>query len=83
MSESYRVTVTESVLRETPLTEDGFGAALELRLTTKADAELWVDERNQSLPGLGQLTLHTAHPNDNSDVDAYLVFRPQSGSVVD
>ena len=35
--------------------------------------------RNQEYASVGQLTLHTAHPADKSNVDADVVFQPVKG----
>jgi hypothetical protein len=39
----------------------------------------WVTEQNREHTSRGQLTLHTAHPADTSDGDAYVVFQPVKG----
>lgn len=76
MSDPFRVAVKESVFRETPLTEADFDDDLMVEFPSEGDAEAWVTEQNQAHSAMGQLTLHSAHPNDTSDADAYLVFRP-------
>lgn len=79
MLDSYLVELKDSVFRETPLTEDEFDDDRQIEFPSKADAEEWVADRNRSHSELGTLTLHTAHPNDKSDVDAYVVFKPSQG----
>jgi len=79
VSEAYRVAVKESVFRETPLTEDDFGDDLHLEFPSEDEAQEWMSELNRALPVTGQLVLHTAHPNDTSDADAYLIFKPAQG----
>lgn len=83
MSESYLVELKDSVFRETPLTEDEFNEDRQLEFPTVADAEEWVADQNRSHSVMGDLTLHTAHPNDKSNVDAYVVFHPTGVWVVD
>lgn len=81
MSDSYLVELKDSVFRETPLTEDEFDRQIEFSST--AEAKEWVADQNRSHSEMGKLTLHTAHPNNKSDVDAYVVFQPQGAWVVD
>jgi hypothetical protein len=76
MNRPYRVAIKESVFRETSLSVDEFDDDPTLAFDSKAAAQEWVDEQNDRLPGPGTLNLHKAHPNDSSDVDAYLVSRP-------
>jgi len=33
----------------------------------------------RSCPTVASLVVHTAHPNDNSNVDAYIVYKPSQG----
>ena len=40
-------------------------------------------EKNKLHDNLGELTLHDAHPNDKSDVEAYVLFQPKGGWVPD
>ena len=79
MPDNYLVELKDSVFRETPLTEDEFNDDRQIEISSEADAAEWVSEQNRSHSEMGELTLHTAHPNDTSDVDAYLVFRPSQG----
>lgn len=79
MSERYRIELKESVFRETPLTEAEFDDDLQLTFSSEREAAAWVTEQNRAHSEMGELTLHTAHPNDQSDVDAYVVFQPQQG----
>lgn len=73
---AFRVAVKQSVFRETPLSEDAFDGEPALVFDSEGDARTWLDEQNEQLPGPGTVTLHAAHPDDASGVDAYLVFRP-------
>ncbi|WP_340100104.1 hypothetical protein [Salinibaculum salinum] len=75
----YIVELKDSVFRETPLSEVDFDEDRRLAFDSKADAEEWVTERNREHASRGQLTLHTAHPADTSDIDAYVVFQPVKG----
>lgn len=79
MSERYRIEIKESVFRETPLTEAEFDDDLQLVFSLESEAAAWVAEQNGKHSKMGELTLHTAHPNDQLDVDAYVVFQPQQG----
>lgn len=83
MTASYLVEIKPSVFRETPLSraDFDFDAADDPQLSfdSETDAETWVIELNREHPNPGQLTLHTAHPDDASNVDAYLVFHPAQG----
>lgn len=79
MSNSYLVELKDSVFRETPLTEDDFDDDRQIEFSSEADAEEWISDQNQLHSKMGELTLHTAHPNDKSDVDAYVVFQPRGG----
>ena len=81
MPDGYLVELKDSVFRETPLTEDEFDRQIEF--PSEAGAEEWVSEQNRSHSEMGELTLHTAHPYDKSNVDAYVVFQPQGGWVPD
>lgn len=79
MSDSYLVELKDSVFRKTPLTEGEFNDDRQIEFRSAADAEEWVASQNRSHSARGQLTLHAAHPNDTSNVDAYVVFRPSQG----
>lgn len=79
MSSTYRTSVKDSVVRNTPLTEEDIGDDRHLEFTSKARAEDWIEKQNRSVPCLGRLTLRRAHPEDGSDVDAYVVFQPATG----
>ncbi|MFB6233140.1 MAG: hypothetical protein ABEH61_02670 [Haloarculaceae archaeon] len=79
MPDSYLVELKDSVFRETPLGEADFEDDRQIEFPSVADAEEWVSEQNRTHSKLGALTLHTAHPNDKSAVDAYVVFRPSQG----
>ena len=75
----YIVELKDSVFRETPLTDANFDEDRRLVFGSKADAEGWVTEQNREHTSRGQLTLHTAHPANTSDADAYVVFQPVKG----
>jgi hypothetical protein len=77
MSDGYLVELKDSVFRETPLTEDEFDRQIEF--SSETDAEEWVADQNRSHSEDGELTLHTAHPNDTSYVDAYVVVKTSQG----
>lgn len=83
MTDSYIVEIKPSVFRETPLSSDDFefdsGGEPRISFESGPDAETWVIELNGEHTTMGQLTLHTAHPEDTSNVDAYLVFHPAQG----
>ena len=79
LNDSYIVAVKQSVFRETPLSEDDFGEDCQLAFTSKEEAEDWITDKNRHHAKSGQLTLHTAHPNDASDAAAYVVFQPAQG----
>jgi hypothetical protein len=78
MTDNYVVELKDSVFRGTPLSEDEYETG-RLRFDSKADAQEWVDDRNAGHSRLGRLVVHTAHPNDSSDVDAYIVYKPSQG----
>jgi len=78
MSDGYLVELKESVFDETHLSEDEFDDR-RLRFDSEADAAEWVEDRNGEHSRPGSLVVHTAHPNDNSDVDAYIVYKPSQG----
>ncbi|WP_330630869.1 hypothetical protein [Halocatena halophila] len=83
MTESFVVELKPSVFRETAFTRSDF----ELPATdpprrtfeTPTAADQWANELNERHQDMGQLSIHTPHPNDTSDVDAYLVFHPAQG----
>jgi len=79
MSERYRIELKESVFRGTPLTESEFDDDLQLVFSSETEVDAWVAEQNQRHSEMGELTLHTAHPDDTSGVDAYVVFQPRQG----
>jgi len=83
MSESYLVELKDTVFQDTPLTEDEFSDDRQIEFSSEADAEAWVSAKNKLHDNLGELTLHAAHPNDNSDVEAYVVFKPKGRWVLD
>lgn len=82
MTSDYRVSVKDSVFRKTGLSRNEYEESV-LTFDSKADAQAWIDEQNDLFSVPGGLTLHTAHPNDNSGVDAYLVFRESGVWTVD
>jgi hypothetical protein len=75
----YIVALKDSVFRETPLVEADFDEDRQITFDSKQDAEAWVTERNREHERMGELTLHSAHPADSSDADAYVVFQPVKG----
>jgi len=78
VTDSYLVELKDSVFRETPLAPETFDDR-RIAFDSREAAEEWVAERNDEHATLGQLTLHAAHPEDTSGVDAYVVFRPPKG----
>ena len=83
MPDSYLIELKDSVFRETALTEEEFENDRQIEFPSEVDAEEWVFDQNRLHSEMGKLTLHTAHPTDNSDVDAYVVFQPRGGWVPD
>ncbi len=83
MSDTYLVELKDTVFQDTPLTEEEFSDDRQIEFSSEADAEAWVSDKNKLHDNLGELTLHDAHPNDNSDVEAYVVFQPKGGWVPD
>jgi hypothetical protein len=83
MSGNYLVEIKDSVFRETPLTEEEFDDDLRIEFDSENHAEAWVSKQNRSHSEMGDLTLHSAHPNDASNVDAYVVFQPRKVWVPD
>lgn len=80
---TYSVAIKKSVFRDTPLDRDDFGEDPRLAFESETEAEEWIEARNDELPVAIRLNLHTAHPNDASDVDAYLVSRPKGAWTPD
>ena len=78
MTDTYLIELKDSVFRETPLTANEFDDNRQLEFPSDADAEEWVREQNRLHTDSNELTLHSAHPNDKSDVDAYVVFQPKN-----
>ncbi|MEF8784077.1 MAG: hypothetical protein V5A39_13880 [Haloarculaceae archaeon] len=76
MPDTYRVSIKQSVFQSTGLSEEEYGDST-LKFQDESAAETWVDETNEELSSYGQLVLHTAHPNDKSGVDAYLIYKDQ------
>lgn len=75
MTTEYRVAVKESVRREQTVPNDAYDDDGRLAFNSEAAAEEWVANQNESSPSLGQLILREPDPEDDTDVDAYLVFR--------
>lgn len=75
MTDQYRVIVKESARCEKTVPEDIFDDNGRRVFDSKAAAEEWVADHNESSPSLGQLILRDPDPEDETDVDAYLVFR--------
>jgi len=80
---AFRVAVKESVFEGTSLRNEEYGEDPELAFDSEEEAREWVADADELLSGPGTLTLHTAHPNDSSGVDAYLVFKPGGVWTVD
>ena len=79
MTETYLVEAKNSVFSDTSLAEADFDTNCQREFPSEAAAEDWVTDQMNPHTNPGTLSLHTAHPNDTSDVDAYLVFRPSQG----
>jgi hypothetical protein len=90
MGESYLVEVKQSVFIETSLTPADFDPVSNLSLTedfserilveftSHGDAMSWVKTLDPELSHrAGHLSIHTAHSEDKSEVDAYLRFSPR------
>lgn len=91
MSESYLVEVKQSVFIETSLTPadfdpvsnlsptEDFDERILMNFTSYEDAKSWVGTLRPELSHrAGRLTIHAAHSEDESQVDAYLLFTPRS-----
>jgi hypothetical protein len=92
MSDSYLVEVKPSVFSDTSLipadfdpvsnmalSEDRFEERLLMDFTSREDAESWVKSLHPKLSHrAGRLIIHRAHNQDNSEVDAYLLFHPRN-----
>jgi hypothetical protein len=93
MPDSYLVEVKPSVFSETSLkpadfdavsnlslSEEEFEGGLLMEFTSEEDAESWVQSYSPEIytHRAGRLRLHSAHRDDGSDVDAYLLFKPRS-----
>jgi hypothetical protein len=90
VSESYLVEVKKSVFIETSLTPADFDPVSNLSLTedlserilmeftSHGDAMSWVRTLDPELAHrAGHITIHGAHSEDESEVDAYLRFSPR------
>ncbi|MFA1609870.1 hypothetical protein [Halobellus rubicundus] len=90
MSESYLVEVKKSVLVETSLTPkdfdpvsnltltDDFDERILMEFTSPDDAREWINTLNPKLSHrVGRLSIYDTHPQDESEVDAYLRFSPR------
>lgn len=75
MTDMYQVAAKRSVRREQTVPNDAYNDDNRLVFESEAAAETWVAKHNESSPSLGQLFLRAPDPEDNSDIDAYLVFR--------
>jgi hypothetical protein len=92
MGSSYLVEVKPSVFIETSLTptdfdpvsnlslsEDQFEERLLMEFISREDAESWISSLRPKLSHrAGQLTIHEAHYQDDSEVDGYLIFHPRT-----
>lgn len=92
MSESYLIEVKQSVFTDTSLSPgdfdrvsnlslsgDSFEERILMEFTSREDAESWVRTLHPKLSHrAGQLTVHQAHYEHESGVDAYLIFSPRS-----
>lgn len=91
MGSSYLVQVKPSVFSETDLTPadfdavsnlslsgDEFDSKLNMEFSSREDAESWVEglDYRKNVGRRGRLRLHSAHSEDHSEVDAYLLFKP-------
>jgi hypothetical protein len=83
VSDTYLVELKDTVFQDTPLTEDEFSDDRQIEFPSEGAAEEWISEKNELHDNIGGLTLHAAHPNDKSDVEAYVVFQPQGRWVPD
>ena len=92
MPTTYLVEVKPSVFAETSLiesdfddisnmglSEDTFDTNLHMEFRSREDAESWVEELSQSLnyDRDGRLRIQTAHAEDSSKADGYLLFKPR------
>jgi len=82
MTESFTITIKQSVFDATGLSEEKY-ANETFSFESEAAAEEWVADIDAAHSQQGSLILHSAHPNDNSDVDAYLIFDPAAVWTVD
>ena len=75
MSEAYVVEVKRSVRHEWTISDDMYDETHCMRFNSQDEAEDWVDEHNTSTPSFGSFFLRDADSEDESEVDAYLLYR--------
>lgn len=78
MTETYVVKVKRSARHEWSLSEEMYDENHRMTFGSQDDAECWVDEHNETIPSFGIFFLRDADPEDESRVDAYLVYRKPS-----
>lgn len=82
MTDTFHVTIKQSVFESTGLNPEKYADKL-FSFESKTAAQEWVDDLDNSHAQQGSLILHSAHPNDTSDADAYLIFDPATVWTVD
>jgi hypothetical protein len=75
MTETYVVKVKRSARHEWSLSEEMYDENHRMTFGSQDDAECWVDEHNETIPSFGIFFLRDADPEDESGIDAYLVYR--------
>jgi hypothetical protein len=82
MAEGFQITIKQSVFDAIGLSEQKYAEEIFI-FESETAAEEWVADLEDEHSQPGSLTLHSAHPNDKSDVDAYLIFDPATVWTVD
>lgn len=82
MTESFQIPIKQSVFDAIDLSEEKY-ANERFTFESELAAEEWVTDLDDEHSQPGSLTLHSAHPNDKSDVDAYLIFDPATVWTID
>jgi hypothetical protein len=82
MTENSQITIKQSVFDAIGLSEEKY-ADETFTFESETAAEEWVANLDDEHSQPGSLTLHSAHPNDKSVVDAYLIFDPADVWTVD
>lgn len=82
MAESFQITIKQSVFDAIGLSEEKYADEI-FTFDSETAAEEWVAALDDEHSRQGSLTLHSAHPNDKSDVNAYLIFDPATVWTVD